>query len=127
MTIREELKEVYQKHIANWRVRKDKNEVVDVEAEARKFIEEVLIFKFREIAAKKPFCNFLFIEFMYGKNFKMFFSNVDPLVYFGNDNSISKEVMEKASELAKKEYDISTVVEEGIENKTRYMFYLELS
>ena len=126
MTIKEELKELYQKRKSNWNVtsRENKN---DIEAEARKFIEEIIIYKFRKIAEKKPFCDFLFIEFNYGTNWTMFFSNIDSLSYMEKDSLISKEVMKLAVNLAKKEYDISVVVEESIENNTRFMFYLDLS
>lgn len=129
MTIKEELREAYQKRIGKWKPtsRFLKTEGTDVNIAARKFIEEIIIIKFREIAAKKPFKEYLFIEFNYSDKWFRFFSNVDPLTYIEKDSLVTKEVLEKAIEIAKKEYDIDTIEEKTWENNIRYVFYLYLS
>ena len=123
MTIRDELREMYQKRKAIW---KEYNKV-EAEDDARKFIEETIIVKFREIAIKIPDRDYIFVEFDYSPNWTLFFSSIDSIKYMPKDCPISKETMDIAICLAKKEYDISVFVEESLVQNTRYIFFLELS
>lgn len=129
MTIREELKENYVKHMSNWKKQHklDLDPEVSLEEQARVFFNRVLIPKFKEISLRKPTCDYFYIQYDYGKNWIWYISNVDPLTNLGHDGPVEEHVIEKAVQISKKEFDIDATREEDGKYGTKYLFYIDLS
>ena len=129
MSIREELREMYQRRQANWKTyHQDVNKTMDIDEQARSFIEKNLVYKFKEIFIKKEKCDYIYIEYDYGKEWIWYLSNIDPILNMGKKPPIPKEVMERVVELAQsEEYDIGVDRDDYEDGSTKYLFYIELS
>lgn len=99
MSIKTELKAKLQKTREN----QDKKER-DIQSEARKFIEEFIIPKFREISDKEPTYDYLYITFTNNIGCWYYTSNIDKWEN-RKDSEYDYDVVSVAVELAK-EFDI---------------------
>lgn len=119
MTIKEELKAKLQQV-------KEKQEKAnrDLEGEARTFISEFIIPKFREIAEKKPTYEHLRISFSCNIGCWYYTSDIDG--WDRHDSPYDFSVVSKAVELAKKEFDIEAYESDDGAGGTYLEFYLEL-
>ena len=121
MTIKDELKAKLQQVKA-----KQDKEKRNLESKARKFIEEFIIPKFREIAEKKPTSEYLTISF---------WSNIDCWYYTSDidgwdqrhDSPYDFSVVSTAVELAEKEFDIEASETDDGAGGRSLTFCLDLS